>query len=177
MASPKPMNYGYGSSPLPSQYSAKSGSSSSSGSRGLISPPSSVGMGMTNGSRPLMVPAQGLPGGGQHVPSAHYTTAPPQTQQPRHAYPASQKKGTLNPGQEVKVGAQTVIVDRYLSEGEHATSLFPPDAPHRTFDRGCFQVAMHTSTLPILAIRSVLTTSPPTVSNELDSGKNKLPTC
>jgi hypothetical protein len=31
---------------------------------------------------------------------------------------ATPQKGTLRPGQEIRVGKQTVIIEKYLSEGE-----------------------------------------------------------
>lgn len=41
---------------------------------------------------------------------------------------ATQQKGTLRPGQEIRVGKQVVVVEKYLSEGElqRATKLRQP---------------------------------------------------
>lgn len=83
---------------------------------------SMAGRGPT-GAQSGFVGSQGISGGG-HANSSHpspsrsvLAPAPaPHSHQPL----PKPKKGTLNPGEQVQVGQQTVTIDRYLSEGGYA---------------------------------------------------------
>jgi hypothetical protein len=119
---PRPLNYGYGASSVPVHYSSRSGSvprsspSTSSNGRTTMAPPISSGMPMKGRSIPGLSNDTFPSSGGV----AHYPTASrvPVNVQPHQSTSAAPLKGTLKPGQEVVVGAQKVVVDRYLSEGE-----------------------------------------------------------
>ncbi len=113
-AHPRPLNYGYGSASVPVQYTPRGGSTAAATASTSVS---------SNGST-LMSSPVGRPINGQMGPSgvrvAHYPTASrvPVNVQPRQHTSAAPSKGTLKRSQEVVVGAQKVVVDRYLSEGE-----------------------------------------------------------
>ena len=57
---------------------------------------------------------QGMPAMAPRNPQ-HFSTPPQHSPIPTGA---TQQKGTLRPGQEIRVGKQVVVVEKYLSEGE-----------------------------------------------------------
>lgn len=74
--------------------------------------PPQPGMNIPSARAPMPARAVGRP------PQAYYNSA---SAQPGSIPPPM--KGTLRPGERIRVGSDTVIIEKYLSEGEHRSPL------------------------------------------------------
>lgn len=70
--------------------------------------PQVAGMGMGVPPNTMPIANRGVP-----PPQPYYNASSPQP-----AHPPAPMKGTLAPGERIKVGNDTVIIEKYLSEGK-----------------------------------------------------------